>query len=134
MTRAFPDPVRATVIAGARSVDYLAAGLGSPVMLFAREPLRSVLVEDLSRERRVICPILEGIATNDGADWLSDFLDGLGLENVFVVIDDSCASMAASLQDRAGHRFTGLLLTGGAHRAIDTGSTPASLAAADPEP
>jgi len=122
------------VIAGARSVDYLAAGLGSPVILFAREPRRSLLVEDLSRGHKVICPLLEGIGAADRADWLNDFLDGLGLESVIGMIDQSCASMTASLLERAGHRFTGLLPSDGAHRAIDTGSTPASLAAADPEP
>ena len=122
------------MIAGARSIDYLAAGLGPPVILFAREPRRSVLVEAIRHDRRVISPILEGIGTDDGAEWLNDFLDGLGLENVLAVIDDSCAKMSASLQERAGHRFTGLLMATDSHRAIDTSSTPASLAAPDPEP
>ena len=134
MPRSFPDPVRATVIVGARSVDYLAAGSGPPVLLFARESRRSVLVQAIGRGRRVICPILEEIANEDGAEWLNDFLDGLGLENIVVMIDESCASLAASLQEWAGHRFKGLFLTGGAHVAIDTGDTPASVAAADPEP
>lgn len=101
MTTAFPDPVRATVVAGSQSVDYLVAGSGPPIVLLATPSRRIDLINQLRQSHRVICPMLESPIGADGrTDWLTDFLDGLGLDEFAIVVDQVWAPMASALSDR----------------------------------
>jgi len=92
-----PDSHRATVYAGACATDYVRAGHGATVLLLTRQRAEHPLFGALASAFRVIAPELprhaaglEGEADSlpPFASWLRDFLDGLGIERVCLVVDE----------------------------------------------
>lgn len=106
--------MRAIVVAGSRSIEYLAAGSGRPILVLATEPRRARMVNQFREQGRVICPMFERSCDGDGGfDWLSGFLDGLGVEKVLMVVDESCVPMAGAFPDEINQRCTDILTESG---------------------
>jgi hypothetical protein len=96
-------PARAVVSARGVDTHYLRAGSGQPVVLLAEgdgASMHSVLAS-LVLSARVIAPLIP--AHVPFADWLRDFLDGLGLTDVKLIADQAMASPV--LEFAAGERL-----------------------------
>lgn len=87
---------RAVVLAGADATPYFRCGAGRPVVFLCQDPdapLWTALLEAVAGQFRVIAP--EATAGRpDFERWLRQFLDGLGLGSVALVVDQALAAPA----------------------------------------
>lgn len=77
-------PVRAMVVTGDFTTEYLCTGSGRPLLVLAAAERRGPLIEAGSAFFRVVAPIL---GHEFDATRIVDLLDGLGLWNVQVAAD-----------------------------------------------
>jgi hypothetical protein len=122
-----PEVVEAFAVAGDVRTPYIAAGRGPMVVVLADIPSRvSALVAGLSRSHRVVAPAqwdpparaesavdhgetVPPVAhPRDFTVWIENFLDTLGLSNVFVVADAPLAADALGFVLMARDRVRGL--------------------------
>lgn len=114
--------IRASLCAGPCETTYLRVGSGRPLLLLARpsDPLARSLAAALATAHRVVTPELPprmrpagepGASGVDFGRWLEDFLDGLGLVELALVVADE-RLCAPALGFAAGHpcRITRLVL------------------------
>jgi len=121
-----PPIVRATVVADGLSTNILAAGSGPPALLLVAEQRRLPILAALGGYFRVVAPEIpspEGgpsdFLTDGGvhrttpspaARWLDGLLDGIGIEAVVIVADDTLSEFARSYSDSAPGRVSHLLV------------------------
>lgn len=122
-----PPIVRATVVADGLSTNFLAAGSGPPVLLLVAEQRRLPILAALGGYFRVVAPEIPSPAggpsdflTADGgvhpttpspaARWIDGLLDGIGIEAVVMVADDTLSEFARSYTDSAPGRVSHLLV------------------------
>ena len=115
-------PVRAVVDAGSVSTTYIRAGAGTPVVILRPgAPARAVgrgLLPHLAPHFRVIepescSPSGRAVDAGDGvafSSWLREFLDGLGLARVSLVVQETVAVRALSFAIAHPGRVGGLVL------------------------
>ena len=121
-----PGIVRATVVAGGVTTQYLCAGSGRPLLVLAHESRRGALMQAAPAGFRVLAPIMCEADRTIGADGLIELLDGLGLWKVDVVADAEFATLARASAQSSPDRFVSLLFVDAG--TIDLTSVLASLA------
>ena len=121
-----PRVVRATVVAGGLTTEYICAGSGRPLLVLAMESLRRDLIEAAPAGCRVLAPIWDDAVHATDPDGLIELLDGLGLWNVHVIADSEFASLAFACAQSHPDRFVGVLVVDPA--TIDLTGAIASLA------
>ena len=96
-------PVRATVVTGDLTTEYLCTGSGRPLLVLAAAERRGPLIDAAGAHFRVIAPLLDAHNEFD-ATRIVDLLDGLGLWDVHVAADrefeDLAFASAAAFPDR----------------------------------
>src|SRR5687768_2191061 len=105
-----PRVVRATVVAGGLTTEYLSAGSGRPLLLLAMESLRRDLIEAAPEGCRILAPVWDDAHQVTHPDRLVELLDGLGLWDVHVVTDSEFASLACTCAQIFHDRFVGVLV------------------------
>ena len=105
-----PRVVRATVVAGGLTTEYLCAGSGRPLLLLAKESLRRDLIEAAPAGCRVLAPLWDDAFYATNPDGLIVLLDGLGLWDVHVVADSEFRSLASACARSSPDRFVGVLI------------------------
>lgn len=112
--------VEAVVQAGPMTTWYVRAGQGLPVLLLMRQGPRTTsgapLFRRLAAEFRVVapvCPTGEWVDSGpgDAATWLRGLMDGLGLVEARVVVDESLAPALAPFLESDRDRVRGVLVT-----------------------
>jgi pimeloyl-ACP methyl ester carboxylesterase len=107
--------VRASVSVGANDTPYFRSGRGAPVVLLCDAPGEGEppLVLALAARFRVVAPKIA--ARGDAfADWLRDFLDGLGLESACLVAVPSLSGETLRFAAEEPARVRAVVLLGGA--------------------
>lgn len=83
-----PGPPRCRVVAGGTITTYQVVGRGGVVLVLTpAEGVRRRLVASLSPTARVVAPDLPLSNDVDPTEWLSAFVEALGISNVRVLAD-----------------------------------------------
>jgi hypothetical protein len=120
-----PSVVRATVIAGGVTTEYLSAGSGRPLLLLAGEHRRKALMDAVPDGFRVLAPVGHEGARSIGPDGLVELLDGLGLWSLHMVADTDFAHVASACAEYFPDRFVSVMVVSSS--AIDLTGALASL-------
>lgn len=120
-----PSVVRAIVVAGGVTTEYLCAGSGRPLLVLATERRRGALMDAVPEGFRVLAPVGDDAIRAMHPDALIELLDGLGLWAVHVVADSDFATLARSCAERFAERMVSVVIVGSA--AIDLRGALASL-------
>lgn len=103
-------PMRATLSAANVETEYLRCGSGSTVILAAPPGLRDTLFAALAPHCRVIMPLATRPAMNESiaithafSQWMSDFLEGVGVRSARLVVGDpACAGAIEFAEQKTG--------------------------------
>jgi pimeloyl-ACP methyl ester carboxylesterase len=120
-----PSVVRATVVAGRVTTEYLCAGSGRPLLVLATEGRREALMDAVPEGFRVLAPVGDDALRAIDPEALLELLDGLGLWDVHVVADSEFAALARRCAERFADRFVSVVIVDSA--AIDLRVALASL-------
>ena len=94
----------AEVRAHHRVTRYRRSGAGRALLLLGSNELWPELLDALHEAFRLIVPEVPPQGA-DAADWLADFMEGLGMPNVCVVASDELALPALELARRCADQF-----------------------------
>ena len=122
---------RAVVQSGSTITSYLRAGSGRPVLLLARTraPHLDILIDTLRTSFRLVVPELPE-PPQPPCDWLTPFLDGLGLTEVAVIVEQEEAAALLDFAREEAHRVSRIVVLCLAEPApIDSASVPRPLMA-----
>lgn len=104
---------RAVVQSGSTITSYLRAGVGRPVVLLSRTAPDGVvptsLIRTLGTSFRVLVPELPEQG-EQFVEWFGPFLDGLGLTEVAVIVDDELAAPLMDIARTEPGRISRILL------------------------
>ena len=125
MTHGPRKPVRATVVTGDFTTEYLCSGSGRPLLVLAAAERRGPLIEAGSAFFRVVAPILDQ-HNEFGASRIIDLLDGLGLWDVQVAADREYEGVALACAADFPDRIVSVLV--GDRASIDLPGALARLA------
>ena len=112
MTHGPRKPVRATVVTGDLTTDYLCMGSGRPLLVLAAAERRTPLIDAGGAVFRVIAPIL-GQRNEFDASRIVDLLDGLGLWDVLVAADREFEGLALACAASFPERIVSVLIDDG---------------------
>jgi pimeloyl-ACP methyl ester carboxylesterase len=110
--------VNATVHAGGRATTYQRAGAGAPVLVLLDQdvPQLAHMAAQLSHRFRIITT--DGNApSHEYAQWLADFLDGLGLHNTVIITSGVQSGAAVAFAMHHPGRVPLVVAVGAAHHA-----------------
>ena len=128
---------RAVVQAGSTVTSYLRAGAGRPVVVLSRtapdHAPTSALIETLRTAFRVMVPQL-ALEPAASMEWLAAFLDGLGLHQVGIIVDQALAPELLGFAREEPQRVDRIVIladAGGTHPTWDGVTRPVLLVADD---